>query len=976
MLRRIWFLVFFVLIRIQGFSQGTNMVTYAGGTGNESFHSVLGLADGTFLIGGQAQDLSWLPTGVQVSQINFSGSYASASAFGFGFILHVSSDLQIIKGVLRFPAGTVRDVYKIRTNALPGQQGGEIFISGSRDPVSGPDGYYIAKLNRNFMSGLPDGLAYYKIVDAPVRTAGNSGLQDPPSGLESAVKQMQPWDVNQSGQVLYASGHDFSAGQAAVHFMNRMGEDTLVDYFSSHSPGYLGVPASGFFNTTGNPAFDLKSSRLSFIYGQTGLPGALRSWSEHLFNQISQDENGNPGRKGAFPDDAFFSGPRIPGNTIANSGPGYTGLFCNTVNGTNTARIGGICFDKRSGDFYIGYSISSGPVFQASGSEDAEPALAAFGPSGNLKWWARLHRETGSGSPARQFVEGIEMDYARSCLVVLARTKGNYELNFWKGNELKLKPGGNGFQNRIFSAGSAAANLNSGWLGKFRPEDGKILHSSYIADLAAGQPFLSPHSNPDYLGYPDLNQKNPVTGETYVNVLGVGPEGEVVISGRAERTLCTRNAYQKMYKPGSLDGGGGEAFPNTFVRVYNSSLDTVMYSSLITGLNHPASALPVNTTLRSVFPVPGGLLFAGFENGTGNKIATMNIPAWGTVDRSNVSGIFGKLAYKPDLSPPPQPDTIRRPENLCAGSVFSFSIPPVPGASSYLWITDASGWTGTSTTQSVELTRQPGAGSGTLSVFPLNESGTGPGRVIALPSTSPPASPSENIFPSVHCQGQSLSYQVKPVLGALSYSWSVTGTGCATVWVPEQNSGSSNSVVILRTASVPGPCSLRVVANGCGNSSAPADFPLDANGNIPAVPVFISSSQPPCAGIPKTYSLAASNAAADYIWTVSGTGFSGTSKGPDLELLASAGAQNGQLSVVAQNDCGQSSPAVLNLGNALTETLPARPDTISGPLSGFCFHIYGTPMATTGNFLLPEILPHSPSRKPVLQTVAICLQEL
>ena len=41
-----------------------DMVTYAGGGGRERFNCGLVLSDGTVLVGGQAQDLDWLPAGV------------------------------------------------------------------------------------------------------------------------------------------------------------------------------------------------------------------------------------------------------------------------------------------------------------------------------------------------------------------------------------------------------------------------------------------------------------------------------------------------------------------------------------------------------------------------------------------------------------------------------------------------------------------------------------------------------------------------------------------------------------------------------------------------------------------------------------------------------------------------------------------------------------------------------------------------
>jgi hypothetical protein len=466
--RKSWVLSVLVLLFLQvsvttfGQGSGTNILTYAGGSGNERFQGVLQLSDGTLLIGGQADNFSWLPAGTTVNLIPNSGNFRSVSNQGSGFIMHLSADQQVVLSVLRFPDNTVRDVFKIKTNSLPGQPTGDIFISGSRDAAAAEDGYYIARLNNNFLNGQPTGLAYYKSVEARTRNGGSPSIQFP-AGIESAHKQYQIWDVNAKGQILYATGNDFSFDKVTIGFMNRNGVDTLMNYFNIHNPGFTGVPSSSFVNSTGNPAFDLQSSILSFRYSSTDVPGAMRSYSNSLFNQVSRDENGNIGRKGAFPLDAFFDSPQYLGGASATTnGPGYTGYSVGTGGGKWTGKIGGIVFDKRNGHFYIGFSISVTSVSNQTGLDDTEPALAACNENGELKWWARLHKEDGARSSAQQQVEGIDFDYSRNHVVVLGRTRGNSQNNFWKGNELKANKTGNGFQNHLI--GSRIRSCNTGLL--------------------------------------------------------------------------------------------------------------------------------------------------------------------------------------------------------------------------------------------------------------------------------------------------------------------------------------------------------------------------------------------------------------------------------------------------------------------------------------------------------------------------------
>lgn len=88
-----------------------NLVTYAGSAGRDRFTDVVQLSDGTFLLRGGAEDLSWVSITVPVSTLPATGITSSATG-SIGFILHLSRDLQTVLHVVRFPDGTVRDVSK------------------------------------------------------------------------------------------------------------------------------------------------------------------------------------------------------------------------------------------------------------------------------------------------------------------------------------------------------------------------------------------------------------------------------------------------------------------------------------------------------------------------------------------------------------------------------------------------------------------------------------------------------------------------------------------------------------------------------------------------------------------------------------------------------------------------------------------------------------------------------------------------
>ncbi|MEI7802940.1 MAG: hypothetical protein WCI97_09870, partial [Bacteroidota bacterium] len=104
---RILTLIIF-LFAFQTVSAQTNIVTYAGNNGKETFYDVLQITDGTFLVCGYADNLDWINASVQNIELgNTSNIHNSLGTNRYGFILHLSSDLQQILQVVHFPQGAV-----------------------------------------------------------------------------------------------------------------------------------------------------------------------------------------------------------------------------------------------------------------------------------------------------------------------------------------------------------------------------------------------------------------------------------------------------------------------------------------------------------------------------------------------------------------------------------------------------------------------------------------------------------------------------------------------------------------------------------------------------------------------------------------------------------------------------------------------------------------------------------------------------
>ena len=72
------------------------------------------------------------------------------------FILRLDSSLQNILGVYALPAGAAEDFRFIKSTNAPGEVTGDLYISGTTED-SNTGGYFIGKLDNNFVNGAPTG---------------------------------------------------------------------------------------------------------------------------------------------------------------------------------------------------------------------------------------------------------------------------------------------------------------------------------------------------------------------------------------------------------------------------------------------------------------------------------------------------------------------------------------------------------------------------------------------------------------------------------------------------------------------------------------------------------------------------------------------------------------------------------------------------------------------------------------------------
>ena len=102
----------------------------------------------------------------------------------------------------------------MRATNVPGQATGALYVSGTtRDSKANGGGYFIARLNGNLVDAAPTAFAWVKNVWA----TGDHQV-------------FQPWDVDGSGRVVYASGQPYGDDWAAMYRLKADGTPDVVNF--------------------------------------------------------------------------------------------------------------------------------------------------------------------------------------------------------------------------------------------------------------------------------------------------------------------------------------------------------------------------------------------------------------------------------------------------------------------------------------------------------------------------------------------------------------------------------------------------------------------------------------------------------------------------------------------------------------------------------------------------------------------------
>ena len=560
-----------------------DLIGYVGNTGRESFTSILPLSDGTYLVAGTSSNLDWLPHNCPVTSLNGSDAINNiTNDEKIGFILHLDEGLQQIIQVVHLPVGKVESIDFIKTNGLLGERTKQLYISGKFHHED-KSGFYIARLNGNFIDQIPKKLSWTKTI-----TSGKSHLIT------------QPWDIDHDGNIYVVEGipYDQTNDLKLLRLKAENLSKEVIENWRTHEGIHVddGAPISGHWT----PAFAKNNVTPRHSYVLLSQKGcALRSWSSQAFNANGSDATGKP-RKGHWPLDHFFAtscDPSFPSAT--QHGPGFTGL--NRLYQEN-GQVAGVQINKLNGDIYLGIN------FKAATSQNNQinvPVIIAWKANGVLKWWDRLYNEgTTAGVNCDKKITALQLNPAQTKITVLAQQKGITDSPLYAGSA--------NFKNNY----TGIQSNDVGWLGNFSCNDGKLINSTFLTGVSSNSPQGSDRLK-NASGFTDMNIGNPDMQLCYPGYkLSVNEKGQIALGLRSQYFPTTDNAYQEQGYDDLEDMGTQKAF-SEYVVVLNDKLDELVCSSLLSAeWDRKANMAPTifATSLLAFYPTDKGVIVLGQHN--------------------------------------------------------------------------------------------------------------------------------------------------------------------------------------------------------------------------------------------------------------------------------------------------------------------------------------------------------------------------
>ncbi|HNS11382.1 MAG TPA: T9SS type A sorting domain-containing protein, partial [Bacteroidia bacterium] len=388
-----------------------------------------------------------------------------------------------------------------------------------------------------------------------------------------------------------------------------------------------------------------------------------------------------------------------------------------------------------------------------------------------------------------------------------------------------------------------------------------------------------------------------------------------------------------------------------FLGCTNSATVTIQQTPKIIGTaTSTAATCNLANGSATVFPTGGTPLYTYlWNNGQTGQTASGLASGLYSVQITDANGCTGVVFVNvPSSGLVPDPSgPIFGPLGACRNQTgVVYYVEPVSGATSYIW-TLPQGVTGSSNGPSITLNFSSTYNGGFICVAVVNPCGISATTCFNIPVISvKPSNPGFIIGPAYPCGPAVYTYSIPPVYNALSYVWSVSGSGVAIL------SGQGSNVVTVSVPAGFGQGRISVYASNCVGNSARRDFTLTglaSHGNALVGPSFVC---PGTSDVP--YYIAPVNGAQSYQWSVSAGDMTiASSNGPACTIDFGPGYTTGILTVTTTSPCGNFSK------NYTLYSAPNQPGGMTGPGSNLCgqtgvtYSISPVTGATSYNWTVP-----------------------
>jgi gliding motility-associated-like protein len=437
---------------------------------------------------------------------------------------------------------------------------------------------------------------------------------------------------------------------------------------------------------------------------------------------------------------------------------------------------------------------------------------------------------------------------------------------------------------------------------------------------------------------PSANQPNPIVGSTTVTsntsytysvtaVVGATsytwtkPNGWTGTSTTNSITLLTDTTSKDTITVTANIGTCSSASQKLIISLIPqnpTAVDSVVYCQNTTATQLTASLNPANN---------GGKLkwYTAVTGGTGDTTAptpsTLNAGTTFYYVSQMVNGAESgrtpvKVIVNPSLN---QPNAIVGPNAVLANTAYTYSVGAVSGATSYTW-TKPNGWTGTSTTNTINVTTDTST-TGTISVVANGTTCSSVAQTLTI--TKMPDNPSSGLTGDsiVYCQGATASQ--------LTASLNPTNNGGKLKWYTSSTGGVGDTISPTPSTLVASTTYYYVsqTVNGVESGRTAIKVVVKAAPNQPNAIVGASAVS---ANTAYTYSITAVTGATSYTWTKP-NGWTGTSTTNTLNITTDT-TTSGTVTVVANIGSCSSLPQTLTIS-----ALPLSPSSgVAGDSIVYC----------------------------------------